>query len=330
MARMDADAIDAVVRRGDLDELVRSIDDCCATGAWDALERLRLACERAHETGRQLWPAAAHAAYRLALEAPAPFAAAMLVEGPARFTLGPLAEVAAQTHTWRELAPHVPVGAVAVIAAHERVVRGEDVEAAPPVGPVVLELPWRLASFEPTYPLAEYAAHEASFPAPELPAFQPLALPTRAPDRTRDDVTAALLEATSVWVTESNGRADAAAVAGDAAAAIAALGVRRARAIQVSTDDALRLVAWAGASGGAHGRRRGAAAGRFAAWWLGAALGALLDDWPPASADVAAALEQCRFWAWDAAEPATGWRLQVAIEHTRRGTAWAVAASDAA
>ena len=37
-----------------------------------------------------------------------------------------------------------------------------------------------------------------------------------------------------------------------------------------------------------------------------------------------------RFLAWDAAEPATGWRLQIAIEDPAAGRAWAVTAVDAA
>jgi hypothetical protein len=40
-------------------------------------------------------------------------------------------------------------------------------------------------------------------------------------------------------------------------------------------------MAWAAASGGAHGPRPGAAAGRFAAWWAAATLTDLHADWPP-------------------------------------------------
>ena len=81
------------------------------------------------------------------------------------------------------------------------------------------------------------------------------------------------------------GRAEAITVRGDALAAIAALGRDRVRMAEVSPSEALRTLAWAGASGGAHARRPGAAAGRFAAWWAGAALTGLLEEWP---VDVAA------------------------------------------
>ncbi len=93
------------VASGDLDELLRLVDRLCDDGDWDALLDLRDRCRRAYqETGRQLWPAASHAEYRLALQAPGPAAAAVLVEGAGPFALGPLAEVAASTHRWEELA----------------------------------------------------------------------------------------------------------------------------------------------------------------------------------------------------------------------------------
>ena len=64
-------------------------------------------------------------------------------------------------------------------------------------------------------------------------------------------------------------------------------------------------------------------------WALGA-LADLLDDWPPEPDALGAALARLRWLAWDAAEPATGWRLQLAVEDPARGVAWAVSATDAA
>lgn len=322
--------LDDAVRAGDIDELIRLVDACCDQRDWDALSALHAACARAHETGRQLWPAASHAAYRLALEAPARYAAAVLVEGEGRFAPGPLAEVAAQAHPWTELAPHAPPGMTAMLAAHERVVRGEDLSGDPPTGPEVLELPWRLASWEPRYALAEYASFRGEFPSPDVPRLATVELPA-APERgTPDDISVALLETTRVWATESNGRADAVVVAGDATDAIAALGPRAARVAELDAAAALAHVAWAGASGGAHGRRRGAAAGRFSAWWLTGALAGVLDEWPPTDdARLGDAIARCRWYWWDAAEPATGWRLQLAIEDPDAGRAWAIAAADA-
>ena len=104
------DQLDALIHRADLDGLVRLVDDCCRGGDWDRLRRLREAARHAIGTGRQLWPAATLAEYRLALSAPSPAAAGVLDEGSGRFTLGPLTEVVAQHHTWRELAPLLEPG----------------------------------------------------------------------------------------------------------------------------------------------------------------------------------------------------------------------------
>jgi hypothetical protein len=324
------DDIPAAVSRADLDELLRMVDGLCASRDWPELVTLRDRCRDALATGRQLWPVAAHAEYRLALEAPGPFAAAVLVEGTGRFTLGPLPEVAASTHRWPDLADHVVAGPLAALTMHERVLRGDDLTGAAPAGPPVLEVPLRLEPWEPVYALAEYHAHRAEFPAPPLPELAEIRLGSAAPRVGDDgDATAALRELVGTWTRESEGRADVAAVAGDAAGAIGALGPRRVRIGILEPAAALALMAWAAASGGAHGRRPGAAAGRFGAWWAAAALAGLLDDWPIEPGRLGAAVDALRWYAWDAAEPATGWRLQIAVEDPARGRAWAIAAGDA-
>jgi hypothetical protein len=88
-------------------------------------------------------------------------------------------------------------------------------------------------------------------------------------------------------------------------------------------------MAWVAASGGAYGRRRGAATGRFDAWLTGATLAGLAEPWPPNGAALGAALAALRWYAWDAAEPMTGWSLHLAVEDPARGLAWAIAATDA-
>jgi hypothetical protein len=85
---------------------------------------------------------------------------------------------------------------------------------------------------------------------------------------------------------------------------------------------------WAGASGGAHGRRRGAAAGRFNAWWALAALGDLTDEWPVPPDDLGALASELRWFWWDAHEPLMGWMLQLAIWDESEGLAWAIGARD--
>ncbi len=318
------------IERGDLDELVGIVDALCASREWERLVELRDRCVQAIARGRQLWPVAAHAEYRLALEAPGQWAAAMLVDGAGRFAPGPLPEVAASTHEWAELAPHAPPGPPAVLAAHERVIRGEDLTGEELPGPTVLELPRRLAAWEPEYCLAHYRSDGADFPGPPPPALGPIEELLPPPAGIRDAVTAALVDATRAWTDGSEGRSEAIAVNGDARAAIAALGRDRIRMAELVPSDGVRTVAWAGASGGAHGRRPGAAAGRFAAWWATAALTGLLDAWPVDATELGDALAQLRWYAWDSGGPATGWALRLAIEDPRTEHAWAVAAIDQA
>jgi len=325
-----ADAVPVAVERGDVDELIRLVDSLCATREWDRLVELRDRSEQAIARGRQLWPVAANAEYRLALEAPGRFAAIVLVEGAGRFAPGPLPEVAASTHEWADLAPHVPPGPPAVLAAHERVVRGEDLTGQTLPGPPVLDLPLHLADWEPEYYLAQYRHDGVDLPGPPPPALEAVDAPAPAPSGTRDPAADALLDAVRAWTEGSEGRAEAIAVRGDALAAIAGLGRDRVRMAEVSPSEALRTLAWAGASGGAHARRPGAAAGRFAAWWAGAALTGLLEEWPVDAAALGDALTRLRWYAWDGGGAATGWGLHLAIEDPASGRSWAVAAIDLA
>jgi hypothetical protein len=325
-----ADPLPVVVERGDLDELVRLVDALCTSREWDRVMELRERCMHAIERGHQLWPVAAHAEYRLALEAPGRWAAPMLVEGAGRFAPGPLPEVAASTHEWADLAPHAPPGPLSVVTAHERVIRGDDLTGERLPGPPVLDLPLRLADWEPDYCLANYRADGADFPGPSPPSLRRVHVPSCPPPVVRDAVTTALIDTVRAWTEGSEGRAEAVAVRGDALDAIAALGRDRARTAELDLAEAVRTLAWAGASGGAHARRPGAAAGRFAAWWSGAALTGLLERWPVDAGELGDALARLRWYAWDAGGVATGWRLHLAIDDPTSARAWAVAAVDLA
>ncbi len=515
-------ALDELIHRGDLDGLVRLIDAECASRDWAGLLRLRNRARSAVDTGRQLWPAATLAEYRLALWAPAQWAATVLDEDSGRFTIGPLTEVVAMRHSFADLAAHVPAGPRLGFIAHERGLRGEviapgslDTLAVPDV----LEIPLALQPWEPQYVVATYTDEgvradppprptvrrpvepvdppagigepprdetATGHPGVADPSAEPFAEPPRdesrssshrrepireaprdkthspaqpgepiaeAPrDKTRspaqpgepagepaeetprdetksphgaidparksraesprdgtsspshqgksidgtprdetsarrsgagddrvggDDVgdpaetkrhveirqanpdlangaetkrhvevregggtehltviddeavqlaTRQLLEA---WTASSDGRAEVVCVEGDAAAAVAALGVRGATLVALDLREAMAWLAWAGASGGAHGRRRGAAIGRFGAWWLVAALGDALDEWPLPPDDLGAIAGELRWWWWDAGEPPLGWELQLAVEDPLEGYAWAISAHDA-
>ena len=114
---------------------------------------------------------------------------------------------------------------------------------------------------------------------------------------------------------------------GSAAAAIAALRPAGVLAAEVDGAWALAAMAWAGASGGAYGRRRGTAAGRAAAWWAVASVADL--DWPAAPERLGEALAAVRWLAWEPPEFALGWGLHLAGEIPGEGLGFAVAASDA-
>ncbi len=317
-----------LVEGGDPDALLRAVDGLCAARSWDGLVELAQRCRQAVGRGRQLWGVAEHIDYRLALEAPGAWAGPAVVGSPARFTLGPLSEVAASTHSWAELGPYLPPSHATTITAYERVVRGEDLSAAPGLDPHVLEIPFRLVEWEPAYPVASYHADRADFPSPDLPAMAEVS-PTPAPSLDHPVSVEALLALVEPWANESNGRVEALAVEGDALAALGALGVRRARLAEIGLDLAAALMAWAGASGGAYGRRRGAAAGRFATWWALAAVTGLLDQWPVAAGHLGEEAAGLRYFAWSDLVPPSGWTLHLAIEDPVGGTSWAVAAVDA-
>ncbi|MEX2628191.1 MAG: hypothetical protein WD225_15000, partial [Ilumatobacteraceae bacterium] len=104
---MTDDDLDELVQRADLDGLVRLVDARGEHRDWDGLRRVRDRCRAAVATGRQLWPAAILAEYRLALIAPAPWAVGALADDAGRFAIGPLTEVIAQHHPWSELAPEL-------------------------------------------------------------------------------------------------------------------------------------------------------------------------------------------------------------------------------
>ena len=323
------EGLDALIHRGDLDGLVRMIDDRCATRDWPGLLRVRDRSRSAAETGRQLWPAATLAEYRLALLADPEQVAAVLDERDGlsgRFTIGPLTEVAAQFHAWGDLVDQLEHGPRAAFVAHERAIRGEPIDA-PDLAPV-LDIPTALQSWEPEYALAVYHDSGAEFPMPDLPDTWSDAMIDTGAETLDDDVDLALRQLVEPWVTQSNGRAESVCVVGDVGDALGALGVRRARVCELDPSDAIAWLAWAGASGGAHGRRRGAASGRFGAWWLIAALGDLLDDWPIEPRELGELVNDLRWFRWNAFEPDIGWSLQLAITDPDEDVAWALTAQD--
>ena len=277
----DDDELDQLVDRADLDGLVRLIDARCSTRDWDGLVRVRARCQAATKTGRQVWPAATLAEYRTALLAPADRAHLMLDEDSGRFTIGPLTEVIAQNHSWSELEPFLEPGPRTLFVAHERVLRGDSptVSDASRFG---FDLPLFLTDWEPSYPVPTYSDDGVDAPCPTdrwRHEWSHVDSATEVTSIDDADVTAALRALLEPWTSSSNGRAESVGVEGNATHALRALGMNGARLSSIDAREAVAWLAWCGASGGAHGRRRGGALGRFGAWWMLAALGGITDEW---------------------------------------------------
>jgi hypothetical protein len=205
------------------------------------------------------------------------------------------------------------------VVAAERVVRGEEIDE-------VADLPGRLLSWEPRYPVATYKAHKVEAPSPAPPKVHGSDLPDGVSTVDDPQSEAALADLVQPWVTESNGRASTVTVDGDAIASIRALGLRTARTAVLDATEALAWMGWAGASGGAHGRRRGAAAGRYGVWW---AIATICDlDWPVDPDQMTEAVPRLEFVWFDDGSPGTGWELRLAIADPTEGLAWAISAVD--
>lgn len=318
----------ALVDGADVAALLRAVDGLAAARDWPRMADLARRCDEAAEFGRQLWSVAMHIEYRLAWEGDGAHAASVLVPGAARFALGPLTEVAASTHEFGALAAHGLDPAAATTVAQERVLRGEDLRRAGPRAGAAAELPLVLAGWEPAYALPRYRDRSAAFPAPEAAARTggpPAPLDASAPALDPDEAAGALESVVEAWTTQSSGIARAVVVEGPATAAVAALS-ERATLVPLRPDEALALLQWAGANGGAHGRRPGGARGRFAAWWAAAALTGL--EWPVDPTELGVALDELRWSRWIGPGADAGWALRLAVEDPVDGLAWAIDATD--
>lgn len=308
------------IEASDTDELIRIIDGHCKARNWDALVALRGRCQEAVTRGKQLWGVDEHVRYRLALEAPGKWAGAVVSEGRTRFTPGPLPEVAASTKAWAEMADYLEPGPARMTFAAERIVRGDS-----PDEPGSLP---GLQDWEPAYPLATYKADKVETPRPKLPAGATTELPDEVTVIDDPESEAALTDLIEPWIDQSNGRCQTVSVEGGALDAVAALGLSSAGIARLDTATALAHMAWAGASGGAHGRRRGAAAGRYLAWWVVASISDL--DWPAAPEEVENAASRIRWYWFDDASPGSGWVLRLALEDPELNLGWAISANDIA
>jgi hypothetical protein len=316
-----------LINRADLDGLVRLIDDYCETRSWHDLLGLRNACKAAVANGRQVWPASTLAEYRLALLAPAEIAVQVVDEEAGRFTMGPLTEVIAQNHQWSELNEFLEPSPTSTYIAYECGIRGQQIDSE--LFPA-LESPCTLLSIETKYSLAQYHDNEAKFPTPAIPEMgNAIAVPASSANVVHDsEVSTAIQQLVDAWTTQSNGELRISCVEGSVLDALASLNVHDARLSLLSSSDALAWLTWAGASGGAHGRRRGNALGRDAAWWTIAALTENIFHWPLSNTDLERAVNSLQWFWWDANDSTTGWQLQLCIHHADRNRSWAISVND--
>jgi hypothetical protein len=325
-----SDQLTSLIESSDLAGLSRYIDKLCSRRAWDELVDVRDRCNEAVDRGKQLWGTAQFAEYRLALEAPVKFSveADILADGRGRFALGPLWEVAASTHPWTDFKDHDLAPTVRAMIAHERAIRGDDVDPAD-IDHRVLAAPIPLEDWEPEYPVATYKPDRAEFPddifAIDLDWVD---LPDPVDPDDEDGVCHALMELIKPWWEDSLGKAEAITATGTIEEAISSLGPNRARLADIDAADALEAMVWAGSSGGSHGRRRGTPAGRSGAWWvILEALG--YDEMPEDTSVIGEELDDLRWVLWDPGDRIGGWNLHIGIEDPEDGIAWILSAVDA-
>jgi len=322
---MNEETLSTLIESSDLDGLVRFIDGLATRRDWDGIEETRDRCREAVERGKQVWGPAEYAEYRLALDAPADRAAAVIGDGKGRYGPGPLWEVAASTHTWEELSPLLETPTVRAMVAHERAIRGDEVDAGQIDGRI-LEIEPTPRRWEPSYPVAVYRSDGVDFPEGERTplAWEDLG---RAGDQLAEDTGVdALLELVKPWWDESSGHADAVHVSGDARSAIRTMGLHRARIAEVSPQEAMVAMVWAASSGGAYASRRGTPRARALAWWAVAQL--LGYDELPEDPDALSEFDELNWYLWDPGDQVGGWSLYLAVEDPKDEVAWAISAVD--
>lgn len=321
-----ADSLTDLIHRADLDGLVRHVDATCASRDWEHLVHVRDAARTAVDTGRQLWPIATLANYRLALWAPAHLAVRALDDSARTFMPGPVSEILAQHHMWHELEPHLAPGHDRSLVAHERALRGDEIDDGEPSA---LDIPVSLCGWEPRYALATYDDDGVHAPPPE-PRIETWEVVDASPGERLDDPTVdAFRQMMSPWTAQSNGAAMAAVAEGNAHAAVTAVGITAARLGSVTAPEAVSLLAWAAASGGAMGRRRGAATGRGEAWWLLSVFLGIDEPWPVDADELGALVAslECHVLIDDEA-PTAGWGLGLVLVDTDENVSCALVARD--
>ena len=323
-----ADELDSLVQRADLDGLVRHVDATCASRDWPHLLRVRDRARAAVDTGRQLWPIATLANHRLALWAPAQLAVHALDDTARTFMPGPVSEILAVHHGWSETEPHLPHGHDRSLFAHERSLRGDRV---PSSEPSLIDIPVALQEWEPAYLPAVYTDDGPDAPPPDLPPLHDTIDPTDGEAIDDPETVTAFRMLVEPWTSQSNGTASCTVAEGGLREALHAAGVGACDVARTDHRTGLALLAWAGGSGGAHGRRRGLATGRSNAWWFLAVLTGLHEQWPCDGNELGEVVGSLEWWLWRPhGQPETGWNARLVLVDVDEGLSCALSAHDEA
>jgi hypothetical protein len=310
------------------DEYFRTIDALCAARDWDGLLLFRDET-RAQVGRRSLTSIAALCEYRLVLLAPARLAVSVVNDNTGFASVGPLAEVLAQNHSWADVMPYLEHARIASLVAHERVLRGDDLRSTADLDRSELDMPLVLQQWESSYATALYQPEQAEFPQPAPSSFSPVSRLPRPGEAIGDPhVVDAFKDLVWPWTSQSNGKVNIVTAEGDHLNAIASLGVSRARLAEVSFEQAMAWMVWAGASGGAMGDRRGNAMGRFYAWHCVAALAGVSEEWPIDPIEMGEIGEGLHWYLWDVDERGIGWQLRLAVYDDVEELGLAISATD--
>lgn len=320
-----ADALEELIHRADLDALVRHVDNTCSQRDWDHLIQIRNQSRAAVNTGRQLWPIATLANYRLALWAPPEHAVRSLDDTARTFMPGPVSEILAVNHSWDDVSPFLHPGHDRSLIAYERSLRRDHIEHNEPQ---LLDIPFDLQDWEPNYCLATYTDDGVDSPAPQFP-LQWEVVQSVTSSSIEDDTVNVFRTVMEPWTAHSNGTAMAAVVEGGLEEALGQLGTTRNECASLSPSDALMGLAWASAHGGAHGKRKGGATGRSDAWWLLATFAGLSDDWPCDPDDLGDVVQMLECFTFRNENSASnGWNISLVLVDPEEGLSVLLQAHD--
>ena len=207
-----------LVELGDLDELIRQVDRLCDGRDWHGLVDLRDRCRRALERGKQLWPRRGQRRVPPRPRSAGRWAGPMIVPGVRRFAVGPAAR-------GRRVHPHLGRA-----------------PTAPPAHAVSPRSPptsgWCGARTSPRHRVSTagssscrsvcsrgspptrsptYDGRRANVADVTRPKLEPVDFRPASAGSTTAEACRALVDLVTPWTTQSNGRAEAVAVAGDGA-----------------------------------------------------------------------------------------------------------------